>query len=87
MIDTKTYHVEERLNQALKQVNETNSVHLFSMTEQIDEIHMLHVFTHAKQMDEKRSYWSSTDDDFTIVGIGSAYELQASDRHYDALQA
>src|SRR5699024_9015978 len=86
MIETKTYHVEEQINQSLKQVNETNNVHLFSVTEQIDDIHMLNVFTHAKQMDEKRSYWSSTDDDFTIVGIGSAYELQATENHYDALQ-
>lgn len=86
MIETKQYHVEELIDQAMEQVNQTKRVHLVSITTKIDSINMLQLFSNAKQTGKNRTYWSSTDDDFTIVGIGSSYDIQTQNNHYAATQ-
>lgn len=83
MIETKQYHVEKLIDQAIDAVNKSKEVHLVSVTEKIERIHALHLFAGAKQTNKDRMYWSSTDDAFTIVGIGSAYEMQAQNNHFE----
>lgn len=83
MIQTKEYHVEKWIDQAIEEVSRTNDVHLISMTKQIESIDLLRLFEGAKQAGRDRTYWSSTDDDFTIVGIGSAYEIAAQGNHFE----
>lgn len=83
MIQTKEYHIEKWIDQAIEKVNKTNDVHLVSVTKKIEPIDVLRLFEGAKQTGLDRTYWSSTDDDFTIVGIGNAHEIDAQGNHFE----
>ncbi|WP_373893145.1 isochorismate synthase [Virgibacillus natechei] len=75
MIETKEKPIEELLNKAIQELDADEDFQLVSMTKKITEADPLHFFEGAKQLHKDRIFWTSTADDFFVVGVGSAYEI------------
>src|SRR6478609_5351085 len=78
MIEIKEQQVEALINEAIQKLEKSDDVQLVSITQKIDKANPLHFFDGAKYMEKDRTFWSSTTEDFYIVGIGNAYEIIAT---------
>lgn len=76
MIETKEELLESTLDAAIRKID-SKDTKLISITRKINAIEPLHVFENAKQLSKDRTFWSSTAENFYIVGIGKAYSISA----------
>ncbi|WP_404453804.1 isochorismate synthase [Virgibacillus necropolis] len=83
MIETKEELLESILKEAIQKTKKTNHIQLVSITKKIDTIDPLHFFEAAKQLEADRTFWSSTADDFFMVGVGATYKIEATDNRFD----
>lgn len=82
MIEIKE-QVETLLEEAIQRLRTSgNDMQLVSFTKQITKADPLHFFEAAKYMDKDRTFWTSTTDDFYLVGVGNACEIIATDSRY-----
>lgn len=86
MVKIKEGLLETLINQAIKQANIRQTNQLVSMTEKIDDIDPIIYFEAAKVLDKDRVFWSSTADDFYIVGVGSALEMSAEYSRFESIE-
>jgi len=82
MIEMKENLVETLLDQAIKMANTRNGTQLVSITNKINKIDPIVFFENAKKIRKDRIFWSSTADDFYIVGIGNAAEVIAEEDRF-----
>lgn len=85
MIRTTT-HYNERLYKALSQIHHIETPQLISVTEQMETANPFHFYQAGKAYQGERVYWASTDQVFTLVGIGSAYTLEAEEDRFNTIQ-
>lgn len=83
MIKAKENLVEKLLDQVVKMANTRNEDQLVSITNKIDKIDPIVFFENAKEIGKDRIFWSSTAEDFYIVGIGNATEIQAEKDRFE----
>jgi len=90
MIEIKEDQIEFILSEAIREASD--DMQLISVTKKIDETDPLAFFEASKHTGKDRIFWTSTAEDFYIVGVGNAYEIAADESrfsitedHWDAL--
>ncbi|WP_099160034.1 isochorismate synthase [Virgibacillus ndiopensis] len=78
MIETKQGLLESLLEQAITNARDTNKKQFISMTKEIDSVEPLYFFESAKDIKMDRTFWTSTSDQFYLVGVGSAFKIRAN---------
>src|SRR5690625_7567623 len=78
MIDVKESNIEMKLQQAVDQAASRRTGQLVSITHKIDSVDPIHFFETAKLLNKDRIFWSNAVDDFYLVGIGQATEIEPS---------
>lgn len=82
MIKTEETTLESVLKRAYSKANNQNRPQFVSYTKQIEQIDPINVFEAAKRLNKERMFWTSTSEQFYIVGIGKAYELIAMENRF-----
>lgn len=80
MIEVKEETIESTLRKVIQDLLPSES-RLVSFTKRINYIDPLHFFEAGTNLHMNRSFWKSTLDKFTLVGIGTAYAIQANHSH------
>lgn len=75
MIEVKEETIESTLRKVIQDLLPSES-RLVSFTKRINYIDPLHFFEASTNLHMNRSFWKSTLDKFTLVGIGTAYAIQ-----------
>ncbi|SIS44012.1 isochorismate synthase [Salimicrobium flavidum] len=75
MLQVKTFHIEDKLRKVHEEAVGKNLSLLMSATEKIEGVDPLSFFDQGKRIDEHRHFWKSAEEDFTLVGIGSAISI------------
>ncbi|HLR81216.1 MAG TPA: isochorismate synthase [Bacillota bacterium] len=84
MIETKDGRLQSLIGKAMRQLtSHDNNRQLVSMTKKIKSQDPLHFFLAAKQLNMDRTFWTSSTEDFFLVGVGSVYEIVADDNRYE----
>ncbi|WP_430784627.1 isochorismate synthase [Virgibacillus flavescens] len=83
MIETKVEITESIFSEAIDQAKKLNNSQLVSITKEILPIEPLHFFNAAKQLDADRTFWSNTAEDFTMVGVGTTYRIEATENRFE----
>lgn len=86
MIDVEEKSIEALLDYAIQQANAYDTTKMVSYTKQIDTIDPLHLFEAAKPLNKNRMFWTSTEVDYSIVGIGQAWEIIADASRFTVTQ-
>ena len=73
MIQTEIKQRDRIITEAIALAEEKQVPQLISITDAIDQIDPFLFFDQAKNLDGERVFWSSTADDFYLVGAGEAY--------------
>lgn len=81
MIEIKE-QVETLLEEAIQTLRSDNDARLVSITKKITEADPLRFFEAAKNRYEDRTFWTSTIEDFYLVGVGNAYQMIATESRY-----
>ncbi|UJL45138.1 isochorismate synthase [Virgibacillus sp. NKC19-16] len=88
MIETKEQPIEDLLNKAIEELQSNEDFQLVSVTKKITETNPLRFFEEAKQLHKNRIFWTSTEDDFYVVGIGNAHEITTgADSRFEETEA
>lgn len=82
MIETEEITLETVLKRAVSKAKVQNRSQLVSYTKQIEQVDPIHVFEAAKELNKDRIFWTSTSDQFYIVGIGTTHELVATENRF-----
>lgn len=83
MIEIKEEPINSLLDKAIQRANLYNDTQLVSLTKKVDKLDPVLFFEAAKQTNKDRIFWSSTIDDFYIVGVGKAYEIIAEESRFE----
>lgn len=83
MVEIKESLLETLLEEASNQANIRNKSQMVSITEKIDEMNPIDYFEAAKVLDQDRVFWSSTAEDFYIVGVGNSLEICAEESRFE----
>lgn len=75
MIDTKEETLSSFLYHVKKIASNENKNIFFSVTKEIAPVNLLNVFDHFDHKNTNRYYWSNHQQDFCLLGIGTAKEL------------
>ncbi|MUK90042.1 isochorismate synthase [Ornithinibacillus sp. L9] len=75
MLKIKEDLLESMLDKAIHSIQSSN-IKLVSYTKQLDDINPLSFFEAAKSIRGNRSFWKSSVDDFYMVGVGAAFEIE-----------
>ncbi|WP_174614112.1 isochorismate synthase [Virgibacillus ihumii] len=81
MIEIEEELLESVLDGAIHEIND-NGAKLISITRKIDAIDPLYFFVNAKQLAKDRTFWSSTAEQFYIVGIGKAFTISTDSNRF-----
>src|SRR5690625_6643135 len=88
MIDMKEMTLKPFLYKVQEMAMSLQTKQLFCWTKEIPSTSLLTVFAAAKQMNKDRIFWTNSDNDFSIVGIGSTHKIIArSEEHTSELQS
>lgn len=83
MIETKEEIIRLKISLAIQKTLKTNHIQLVSITKKTDAIDPLYFFEAAKKLEGDRTFWSSTADDFFMVGVGTAYKIEVSENRFE----
>ncbi|MCP3033379.1 isochorismate synthase [Halobacillus sp. A1] len=81
MLHTKIPQIEEIVEGAINKAALLGEPQLISVVKQIDKTNSISFLDRAHKLDEHRSYWRSADEEFVLVGVGSAQKILSSDQH------
>src|SRR5690625_118526 len=82
MIDMKEMTLKPFLYKVQETAMSLQTKQLFSWTKEIPSTSLLTVFAAAKQMNKDRIFWTNSDNDFSLVGIGSTHKIIAYERRF-----
>lgn len=87
MIEIKETQLESLLDRTIDELKHSkDSFRIFSMTKAVDNRDALDFFQAAKVLQDQRIFWSSTIDQFYMVGIGQVHCLKSEDNTIGGLQ-
>lgn len=78
MLHTKVPHIEEIIGEAIKKAQQQVKPQMVSVVERIDQIDPFQFLYTGQSIDRHRHFWRSAEEDFTMVGIGSARTMRSS---------
>ncbi|SES64270.1 menaquinone-specific isochorismate synthase [Salinibacillus kushneri] len=82
MIQTKQQRFTESINEAIGQRAHEDTPQLFSYTEKIagvDQISPIAVFQNTQSFKGSRIFWTSPEDEVTLIGLGSVYSFNGTE--------
>ncbi|MGM8365159.1 isochorismate synthase [Virgibacillus sp. W0181] len=82
MIEVEEKSMETLFNRAIQQADKDKQTKIASYTKRIEATDPLHFFEAAKRLNKNRTFWTSTADDFFLVGIGNALEIVADESRF-----
>lgn len=82
MIEIKEELIESLLEEAIDQAKSNNKTQMISMTKEINETDPLRFFESAKRLGMDRTFWTSTSEQFYLVGVGSAFQIDANEHRF-----
>ncbi|MGJ9457463.1 isochorismate synthase [Oceanobacillus sp. CF4.6] len=83
MIDIKEKQVVSILSEAIQQLQTEDDTRLVSITKKIEETDPLCFFDAAKQIGGNRTFWTSSSQQFLLVGAGSAHQISAEKSRFE----
>lgn len=86
MVEIKEDQIESILREAITKVKTSEDAQLVSITKKITEADPLAFFEAAKSTEKDRIFWTSTAEDFYVVGIGNAYEMLANELRFSVTE-
>ncbi|MFC2947130.1 isochorismate synthase [Virgibacillus sediminis] len=87
MIGIKDKTTKELLQHAIQSLDPNkNNSRLVSITKEITDTNPLQFFEAAKDTGKNRVFWASTEDEFFLVGAGSAVEITAEDNRFELME-
>jgi len=86
MIEIKEEQVAIFLEEAIEQLQADEESKLVSITKKIESANSLNFFDAAKQMEGGRSFWTSSTQDFWLVGAGRAYTIHAKQSRFTSME-
>src|SRR5690625_1781332 len=84
MIEIKENQIEFILSEAIRKASE--DMQLVSITKKVNETDPLAFFEAAKHTGRDRIFWTSTAEEFYIVGVGNAYEIAAAESRFSVTE-
>lgn len=85
MIKTLT-DFNERIYNGLSHIKQIDTPQLMSVTGELEEVNSFAFYQAGKAYQGERVYWTSTNEVLTMVGIGSAYTLEAEEDRFHTIQ-
>ncbi|RKQ29572.1 isochorismate synthase [Oceanobacillus halophilus] len=82
MIEIKHRQVEELIEKAIQKISKDEEYRLVSITNKIENFDALQFFEGAKHIEKSRTFWTNSDKDFYLVGIGQVYEILAEESRF-----
>ncbi|MGM8211943.1 isochorismate synthase [Virgibacillus sp. W0430] len=82
MIEVKEKSMESVFSLAIQKANKQNTVQIASFTQEIRIKDLLKLFEAAKKFNKNRMFWTSTEADYSIVGIGKTWEITAQSSRF-----
>jgi menaquinone-specific isochorismate synthase len=76
MVEVKEETIRSTLDKVIRNLHSSESK-LVSFTKKMDSINPLHFFEAGLHLHMERSFWMSTLDNFTLVGLGNAFTITA----------
>ncbi|WP_233879203.1 isochorismate synthase [Virgibacillus halodenitrificans] len=76
MIEILEEQLEKIIDEAIPNINSADDTQLISITKPVKNINPLHFFHAASSTGKDRVFWSSTQEDFFIAGIGNTAQLR-----------
>ncbi|MCA0984481.1 isochorismate synthase [Halobacillus yeomjeoni] len=80
MLHTKVSQIEEIIEGAIQTARQHQKPQLISIVDRIDNIDPFQFLHTGQIIDQHRSFWQSAEEEFTLVGIGTASKLYAKTR-------
>ncbi|MCC2249450.1 MAG: isochorismate synthase [Bacillota bacterium] len=85
MIEVQDKQLEEILEDAISSLS-INKVQLVSITKKIQPKNPVCFFEAARQIEKDRVFWTSTNDAFSIAGVGNAYDISANENRFQHME-
>ncbi|TMN21238.1 isochorismate synthase [Lentibacillus cibarius] len=86
MIEVKLKSFESLLSKAITKAKTTEYNQLVSMTEEIHEVDPVRFFASAKTLSMDRVFWTSTSEQFSIVGVGCAWNIELEENRTETIE-
>ncbi|RWZ54857.1 isochorismate synthase [Halobacillus fulvus] len=87
MLHTKVPQLDKIIEDAINRARKQETPQLVSVVDHISPQDPFHFLYAGRAIDQHRSFWKSADEDFTMVGIGSARKLYSSSaKRFDDIQ-
>jgi menaquinone-specific isochorismate synthase len=88
MLHTKTSQIEEIIGEAIARARQYKEPQLISVVDQIDFNDPYQFMDNGQAVDDHRLFWRSAEEDFTMVGVGTASKLFATnERRFKEVQS
>lgn len=87
MIEVKETSIRSMLDKAVNEAKTHHTSPLMSITKEISQTDPLNFFEAAKKLSMDRTFWTSTAENFCIVGVGSAFDLKAETDYMQQTEA
>lgn len=82
MVDPEVVKHESLIKKASLKIDKDEKK-MLSITKKIDKMDPLLFFSAAKKIASYRTFWTSTIDDFVLVGVGNLYEIETTENRYE----
>src|SRR5690625_5741646 len=82
MIEIKEDLIESIVHQAIEKAKKMDQTQLLSITKKINKIVPIQFFEAAKKTNKNRTFWTSTPDEYYLIGVGNAQEIIAEESSY-----
>src|SRR5699024_994396 len=86
MIDLQEKTLQSFLYKAKERAHKVGKTFFISWTEEISPVMLINVFNEAKNKGKNRQFWINSESDFSIVGIGTAKTITATEDRFHTLQ-
>ncbi|WP_085991495.1 isochorismate synthase [Oceanobacillus senegalensis] len=82
MVEIEAGQIESVIEKAIKKIKNEKDFQLVSITNKIKHHDPLAFFEGGKEINKCRTFWTSSQKDFYLVGIGQAYEMTAGNSRF-----
>src|SRR5690625_5409554 len=86
MIEIKEDLIESIVHQAIEKAKKMDQTQLLSITKKINKIDPIQFFEAAKKTNKNRTFWTSTPDEFYLIGVGNAHEIIAEESRFQVTE-
>src|SRR5699024_4379287 len=86
MIQMKEKTLTSFLQEAIVRAGEKNTAQLISWTKKIEPLSIIDAFKKTEDFARNRLFWTNSEQDFILFGLGTAAEIVALDERFEQLE-